>query len=73
MGGVLQNSSGDPGSVGSGFEDCLGLVYDPTNGAVSGGNVWSAGGQVDSFWGKQMFKAALAPQVEDAASAWAVR
>jgi type II secretory pathway pseudopilin PulG len=62
LGGVLANSSGDPGVEGSRFEDCLGLVYDPTNGTDSFGVVWSAGGDLATPYGQQLFRAARASQ-----------
>jgi prepilin-type N-terminal cleavage/methylation domain-containing protein len=59
LGGVLANSSGDPGTAGSLYADCMNLVYDPTNGTSSFGAIWRVGGTAgNSFYGQQMMKVA---------------
>lgn len=63
LGGVLSSSSLiSQGTItnapaGSPLSDCLSLIYDPTNGTVSGGAIWRVGGQVSGNYFNQMSRA----------------
>ena len=58
LGGVLQNSSGS-GTGGSTYDQCIKLIYDPTNGTISSGAIWRIGGQTNSYYGHEMSRAIL--------------
>ena len=57
LGGVLANSSITGGAANSNFDQCVKLIYDPTNGTVSSGAIWRVGGQTNSDYAFNMTKA----------------
>jgi len=56
LGGVMVNASG-VGTAGSQFANCLDLIYDPTNGTTSFGNVFRVDGAADANLARQLILA----------------
>ena len=60
LGGILANSSRSTGQPNSNLDQCIKLIYDPSNGTISSGVIWRVGGQTDGEYGYYLSGAALA-------------